>query len=124
MDVNVLRYEVSANNLANSEVPNFKRSSVQFEAMLKRAMESEGANKNALKLTTTDPRHISPPTFIDWREIEPHRQADYYTTAKANGNNVDAEQEAMDLLKTQMNYRLLTTMMAHEFQQVRTVLRK
>ena len=39
MDVTSLRYQVSANNLANSEVPNFKRSEVNFESELKRAFE-------------------------------------------------------------------------------------
>ena len=32
MDVTSLRYQVTANNLANSEVPNFKRSTVNFES--------------------------------------------------------------------------------------------
>ena len=41
MDVLSLRYQVTANNLANSEVPNFKRSTVNFESELKRAFESE-----------------------------------------------------------------------------------
>ena len=41
MDATSLRYQVSANNLANSEVPNFKRSTVNFESELKRAFESE-----------------------------------------------------------------------------------
>ena len=40
MDVTSLRYQVSANNLANSEVPNFKRSEVNFESELKRALDS------------------------------------------------------------------------------------
>ena len=30
MDVSALRYEVTANNLANSEVPNFKSSEIYF----------------------------------------------------------------------------------------------
>ena len=41
MDVNSLRYQVSANNIANSEVPNYKRQTVNFESELKRAFESE-----------------------------------------------------------------------------------
>ena len=49
MDVNSLRYQVSANNLANSEVPNFKRSVVNFESELKRAIDSEEiANRTAI----------------------------------------------------------------------------
>jgi flagellar basal-body rod protein FlgB len=124
MDVSTLRYQVSANNLANSEVPNFKRTGVAFESMLKRAFESEQSNKHALELTTTDARHITTQKFIDYRTIEPRRVTDFYTTSKANGNNVDAEQEAMDILKTQLNYRLLTQMQAHEFQQLRSVIRR
>ncbi len=41
MDVASLRYQVTANNLANSEVPNFKRTVVNFESELKNAFESE-----------------------------------------------------------------------------------
>ena len=48
MDVTSLRYQVTANNLANSEVPNFKRSTVNFESELKRAFESEEKAKNGL----------------------------------------------------------------------------
>ena len=40
MDVASLRYQVTANNLANSEVPNFKRSVVNFESELKNALDS------------------------------------------------------------------------------------
>ncbi len=41
MDATALRYQVTANNLANSEIPNFKRTTVNFESELKRAFESE-----------------------------------------------------------------------------------
>ena len=40
MDVTSLRYQVTANNLANSEVPNFKRTEVNFESELKNAIDS------------------------------------------------------------------------------------
>ena len=45
------------------------------------------------------------------------------TTSKANGNNVDAEQEAMDILKIQLNYQLLTQMQNFEFNQMKIVLK-
>ena len=51
MDVNTLRYQVSANNMAASGVPNFKRSVVNFESELKRAFESEEKAKNGFQLT-------------------------------------------------------------------------
>ena len=124
MDVTSLRYQVTANNLANSEVPNFKRSVVNFESELKNALDSEEIAKNSFKLTTTDPRHIQINTPYDYREVEPRRVVDYTTQAKANGNNVDAETEANNILQIQMQYRLLTQLTSFEFEQVNTAMKK
>lgn len=124
LDVTTLRYNVTANNLANSEVPNFKRTKVNFESELKRAFESEEKAKNGFKLTRTDSRHFELNQPYDYRDVEPRRVLDYDTTAKANGNNVDAETEANNILQIQMQYRLLTSMTNFEFSQLGTVLRK
>ena len=124
MDVTSLRYQVTANNLANSEVPNFKRSVVNFESELKNALDSEEIAKNSFKLTTTDPRHIQINTPYDYREVEPRRVVDYTSTAKANGNNVDAETEANNILQIQMQYRLLSQLTSFEFDQVNVAMKK
>ncbi|MCR5495873.1 MAG: flagellar basal body rod protein FlgB [Treponema sp.] len=124
MDATSLRYQVTANNLANSEVPNFKRSTVNFESELKRAFESEENAKNAFQLARTDSRHISLYEPYDYRDVEPRRVLDYTTTAKANGNNVDAETEANNILQIQMQYRLLTQLTGFEFSQLNTVMKK
>lgn len=124
MDVTSLRYQVSANNLANSEVPNFKRSEVNFESELKRAFESEKIAKESFHLTTTDDRHIQINTPYDYRNVQPRRVVDYTTTAKANGNNVDAETEANNILQIQMQYRLLTQLTSFEFDQVNIAMKK
>ena len=123
MDVSSLRYQVTANNLANAEVPNFKRTSVNFESELKRALESEANSNDDFHMITTDSRHIESATPRDYRDVEPRRVLDYTTTAKANGNNVDAEQEAMEILKIQLNYQLLTQMQSFQFSQMKTVLK-
>ena len=123
MDVSTLRYEVTANNLANSEVPNFKRTSVNFETSLKKAIESKKNEKDAFHLTTTDSRHFHETQAPDYRDVEPRRVKDYLTTSKANGNNVDAEQEAMEILKIQLNYQLLTQMQNFEFNQMKIVMK-
>lgn len=118
MDVTSLRYQVTANNLANSEVPNFKRTVVNFESELKRAFESEEKAKNGFQLTRTDSRHIELNKTYDYRDVEPRRVVDYTTTAKANGNNVDAETEANNILQIQMQYKLLTQLTNFEFSQL------
>ena len=124
MDATSLCYQVSANNLANSEVPNFKRSTVNFESELKRAFESEEKARNGFQLARTDERHISLNEPYDYRDVEPRRVLDYTTTAKANGNNVDAETEANNILQIQMQYRLLTQLAGFEFSQLNTVMKK
>jgi flagellar basal-body rod protein FlgB len=123
MDVSTLRYSVSANNLANAEVPNFKRTTVNFEAALKEAIDSEKNAKDSFVLKTSDERHIQSKTYTDYRTVEPRRVLDYATTSDANGNNVDAEAEAMNILKTQLNYQLLTQMQSFQFSQMHIVLK-
>ena len=94
MDASLVRRDVIANNIANADVPNFKRSVVNFESELKRALDS-AKNKPALELTLTDPKHIPNWRERDYREVQPRRVLDYVTTAKNNGNNVDPEEEMM-----------------------------
>jgi flagellar basal-body rod protein FlgB len=124
LDVSTLRYQVTANNLANSEVPNYKKQSVNFESELKRAYESRDNDYDSFHLATTDSRHFQSEQPRDWRDVEPRRVTDYTTTAKANGNNVDAEEEAMNITKIQMQYRLLTQLESFEFNQIKTAIKK
>ena len=124
MDVETLRYQVSANNLANSEVPNYKSQSVNFESELKRAYESRDNDYDSFHLATTDSRHFQSEQPRDWRSVEPRRVTDYTTTSKANGNNVDAEEEAMNVTKIQMQYRLLTQLQNFQFNQIKIAMKK
>jgi flagellar basal-body rod protein FlgB len=122
MDVAVLRRQVISDNIANAGVPNFKRSTVNFEASLKKALESEN-QEPVLAMETTDPSHIKSFAPSDFRRVEPRRVLDYTTTAKNNGNNVDAEQEMMDSLTNQLSYTLQAQAINFEYNQVNLVLR-
>jgi len=48
---------------------------------------------------------------------------DYLTAEKANGNNVNPEDEAMKVLKIQMQYQLLSMMAGFQYNQVQSVLK-
>ena len=124
LDVESLRYTVTANNISNSEVPNYKRQSVNFESELKRAFESRDNAHESFQMQTSDPRHIRSEQPRDWHNVEPRRVTDYTTTSKPNGNNVDAEEEAMNVVQIQMKYRLLTQLTNFEFNQVNTAMKK
>lgn len=123
MSVNSLRYQVSANNIANAEVPNYKRQEVNFESELKKAFDSE-KNPSNFELATNDERHIQVSQKMDFRDVQPRRVTDWTTTANANGNNVDPESEAMNVMKIQLNYRLLAQLENFEFSQVKVAMRK
>lgn len=122
MDVAVARRQVISDNIANADVPNFKRSTINFESSLKKALESEKAEP-LMAMDTTDPRHIKSFSPSDYSKVEPRRVLDYLTTSKNNGNNVDAEQEMMDSLTNQLSYTLQAQAMNYEFNQVSLVLR-
>jgi len=121
LDVSVLRRNVIANNIANSDVPNFKRSVVNFESQLKRAVDSE--NRDAFPTRTTRDRHIEFDKPTDWRSVQPRRVLDYLTESKNNGNNVDMEEEGMNALNNQLAYTTLVTAITNEFQRINLVLR-
>ena len=121
MAVSTLRREVIANNIANSETPNFKRSTVSFEAELSRAIASEKNVKKAGVLTHKD--HIRFNQITDFRTVGPRVALDYLTTSKNNGNNVDIEREMMNATENQMMYELMTSAVSHQFRQVNIVLR-
>ena len=121
MDVSVLRRDVIANNVANADTPNFKRSVVNFESQLKRALDSERAER--FPQYVTDSRHIVFDKPMRWQDVAPRRVLDYLTEAKNNGNNVDVEEEAMDSLNNQLLYTTLAQVVSSEFQRVNIVLR-
>ena len=123
MDVSLLRQDVIANNIANSDTPNFKRSEVNFESALKQALESEQRVERSFPAALTNERHIPFDRPVDYRNVEPRRVLDYHTTAKNNGNNVDIEQESMELLNNQLLYTLMSDAVRAKFSQLNLVLR-
>jgi flagellar basal-body rod protein FlgB len=122
MDASLIRRDVIAHNMSNSQVPNYKRQVVNFESELKRALDTE-KTRPALELNLTDPRHIPNWRERDYRDVQPRRVLDYTSTYNNNGNNVDPEQELMGALENQMSYTLLAQAATFEFDQVSRALR-
>jgi flagellar basal-body rod protein FlgB len=122
MNAQVVRRSVIANNIANADVPNFKRSTVNFESELKRALDSQH-QRPAVELTTTNPRHFPNFRVQDFRDVQIRRVLDYTSAYNNNGNNVDPEQEFMLSVQNQMAYDLFARSVMFEFGQVNQVLR-
>ncbi|AFG38156.1 flagellar basal body rod protein FlgB [Spirochaeta africana] len=121
MDVNMLRQSVIADNIANVDTPNFKRSEINFETSLRQALESEKYEPFPQRLTHD--RHIPFHRPMDYRDVRPRRNLDFTTSTKNNGNNVDIEIESMNLLNSQLAYQMMTENLSSQFRQVNIVLR-
>ena len=121
MDVALLRRGVLADNVANADTPNFKRSEINFESELKRALDSKG--KKGMEAAMTNDRHIPFNRVYDYKDVGPRRVLDYLSTTDNNGNNVDLEEESMLLLENQLSYDLMTRIVSNQFTQLNLVLR-
>ena len=79
LDALALRAEVTANNVANAEVPGFVASRVSFETELDRALGERGPNRIG------DPEVYAAPGSPD-----------------ATGNTVNLESEVVEMMKTNL----------------------
>ncbi len=123
MDVESLRKKVIANNIANVDVPHFKRSEVNFESELQRVIRENENRDNRCQALMTDQRHI--PFYLDRdiRSVNSRVNLDYNTTYRNDGNNVDIEKEMVDAAKNQMRYNALVTSISHNFRLLKSAMR-
>lgn len=122
MDVSQLRNNVIANNIANAETPNFKRTVVNFESQLGYALD-QAARPPRFNAALTNERHIPFNRVPDYQDVLPRRYTDYWTNIGNNGNNVDIEEESMNLVNNQLLYQSMTRAVSDQFARVNLVLR-
>ena len=109
-----LRQNVIANNIANTDTPNYKRSEVVFEQLLQKEMQGK-----YIPITRTHANHLPLQRGMD--EIQPKVVQDHAETAmNNNGNNVDIDKEMAMLAENQLYYNLLVQQTSHEFHMLRT----
>lgn len=122
-ELSVLKYrgDVIANNVANVETPNFKRSTVNFESHLKEALQSKTTIPSFVA-TRTNENHIKFSEPIDYRTITPRRFLDWQSQTNNNGNNVSIDQENTDNIKNLLTYNLLSQSLRDSYRRVNMVL--
>jgi flagellar basal-body rod protein FlgB len=125
LDVESARRKVISNNIANVDVPHFKRSDVDFESELKRVIDQNREMKdNAFPGITTDSRHIPFIIERDIKSVEPRVNLDYSTTMRNDGNNVDMEKETVDAAKNMMRYNAMVQNISQDFKILKMVMRQ
>lgn len=108
LDASTLRQKVIANNIANVDTPNFKRSEVHFEEFLTKAMQPtsylEGRRTNAKHLFFSTGNHPALPQI----------RTDQHAVMNNNLNNVDIDNEMAIMAKNQLRYNVMIQQVNHE----------
>ncbi|ABW19020.1 flagellar basal body rod protein FlgB [Alkaliphilus oremlandii] len=116
LDASWRRNEVITNNIANAETPNFKRSDVIFEDVLR-----EHLNASKLKGTITNANHI-PINGGHLKDIQPQIKTDHTYSARIDNNNVEIDVEMAERAKNEIMYNLLTTRIQSGFKKIKYVI--
>ncbi|WP_026475994.1 flagellar basal body rod protein FlgB [Alkaliphilus transvaalensis] len=103
------RNEVIANNIANANTPNFKRSDVEFEKLLEGYLKG-----NKLAGDRTHQNHI--PIGMKSLDEVRHRvvKNDSFST-RLDGNNVDVDVEMAEMAKNTITFNTLSTQLNNHF---------
>ncbi len=123
LDVETVRRRVIANNVANVDVPHFRRSEVNFESELRRVIRGNQDPDNKLPALMSDSRHIPFYTERDIRGVRPRINLDYTTSYRNDGNNVDIEKEMVDAAKNMMRYNTYVSGLNHNFKMLKLSMR-
>ncbi|RWR14118.1 flagellar basal body rod protein FlgB [Siminovitchia fortis] len=112
MDYSALKHEVTSQNIANADTPNYKGKKVSFGQVFDEAV-------SAAKLRMTDPRHISAHRMKNPAIALSDRRAQY----GHNGNNVDIDKEMSDLAANQIYYSTLSERLSGKFNLLQNVIK-
>ncbi|AEI44347.1 flagellar basal body rod protein FlgB [Paenibacillus mucilaginosus] len=115
LDAAALRQKVIADNVANVDTPNFKRSDVRFEELLQQEMNGGG-----LVGRRTNAKHI--PIGQASSAGTPQIVQDSQTMMNNNLNNVDIDYEMALMAKNQLRYNVMVQQVNGEIKKLRTAI--
>jgi flagellar basal-body rod protein FlgB len=110
------RQRVIADNVANVDTPGFKASGVEFEALLRKA----AGGSDGFRLLSVQGAVEAPPE--DPRTVAPRIVTMADTSLRADGNNVDVDQQMVQLAETNITYNAVAQLTGARLQLLRTVI--
>ena len=99
LDLLAERQQLIASNMANVDTPNYRTRDIDFEAALRRA---------AAGLQDGPPKVVEVQGLLE----------------RPDGNNVNIDREGLLLARTQLEFRLGTTLLRHRFQNLLSVIKE
>lgn len=118
LDAEALRQQVIADNIANVNTPGFKRSTVSFQAELRKAIKKKGK----LQAITTHPKHIKFGGYPTLQSLQPKIIVEIDTRFREDGNNVDIHTEMADLTKSIILYNAMVARISGKFRALKDVI--
>ena len=112
-----LRHEVIANNIANVNTPNFKKSNVIFEELLAKELATPPAG--TLTVVRTHDRHMP---VAPLEKAKATIEEDQSTTMRTDHNNVDIDIEMASMAKNQLYYNALSTLLGGHISAIKNVI--
>jgi len=116
LEASSIRQQVLSNNVANVDTPNFKRSDVDFQAVLGAAI---GETSGALSMKQSSPKHIS--GVADG--VGSGVVMDQSTSLRNDGNNVDVDKEMTNVAENGLYYNSLTSVISSQLGLLRMVIK-
>ena len=116
LEASSMRQQVLSNNVANIDTPSFKRSDVDFQAVLGTVL---GEKSGALSLKLTAQKHLPGLTGVGGSGIV----TDQSTSMRNDGNNVDVDKEMANVAENGLYYNSLTSAISSQLGLLRMVLK-
>ncbi len=112
-DASWKRNTVISNNIANVDTPNFKRSDLNFEDLLKQELGRSKYVTLDAKIGDLHMNHLDPKTYMDYSNY----------SYRLDGNNVDIDNEEAELASEQLRYLGLSDSISQEISRYKTVMK-
>ena len=114
------RHEIIAANIANAGTPNYMAKEVAFEESLAK-IQRKLRYGTEMELSSTDSEHftITPNSILEAKVAISEPENDFIT----NGNNLDLDREMLDLSKTGMKYKAISSMGKRFFEHLQMIIR-
>jgi len=104
LDYAALRHKVIANNVANINTPNFRRSDVEFAKELDRVLREKGMEGvGDLRFRITKPNE---------------------TPIRADGSNASVDKDMAVMAENAIRYQIYSQLIARQFRKIRDILRE
>ncbi len=114
MDASWLRNEAISNNLANVDMPGYKRQDVAFEDVLKEALGERHYQTMDEKVASLKLDRLKGRVYTDYAGF----------SYRLDKNNVDVDNEGVMLAENQLKYQGLMTSVQEEFNNLQLVMRR